>query len=212
MGLFDGGARKAQRKNEDTYEWIKAKLPQLLSMTGKDFEAGLAALEEALFATKEGFGQARTAVSGAGRTGFRRIMENQERQVGQLGGALASSGLFGSPGVNAQRAIFSDTNREVGDLSEGIGALQGNLFAQEGQALAGGLRSIADYYRSQAGLKTQIGLGVGGLMSNFQFQGGKSLFDQIAPLAGAAVGSFGGPAGAAAGYSLGSQMTGQLGR
>ena len=140
-----------------------------------------------------------------GREQKRQALEREQAAQGDIQQQMMSRGL-GSSTVLAglQRGLSADTSRRLAEIQESMSGLRASALGN----LAGGYGQLANFYTGQqahdAALAQQRASMIGGL----QYQGQPGIGGQLIGAGlGAAIGSFGGPAGALKGAQAGWNAT-----
>jgi hypothetical protein len=115
----------------------------------------------------QGYDRARNEVNQLGRAERGAIMDRSTQQASAANDALRSRGLNNSTlGVNASRAVASDTNKSLNDLTERIGGLRSGIIERGTQARGSADSQLNQFMTNRA--NTEYGAGQD--MANFMNQ------------------------------------------
>jgi len=115
----------------------------------------------------QGYDRARNEVNQLGRAERGAIMDRGRQQTSAASDALRSRGLNNSTlGVNAARAVASDTNRSINDLTERVGGLRSGIIERGTQARGNADSQLNQFMTNRA--NTEYGAGQD--MANFMNQ------------------------------------------
>ncbi len=199
-GLFDTGAGEAQRLNMQNMDFIKSLFGGMNDFGGgsafgianQQNQLGIQGMQQAIGASVGGFNQAIAAAGGLGAGQERMAQDNLTRSLGNVRAQMRSSGLGNTTAMaGAQFGAIEAGNRNLLNVQDYRARTMSPLFAGRGQAQAQGLSNLAGFRQNYAGQMMGGAGQLGGLMSQFQFSPGQSLFSQIAgPLGGLMGGGF----------------------
>lgn len=198
-GLFDTGVGEANKMNKAQLEWMKNLFGgvnsqdqnSLFGRLNTDFAAGLPSMQKAVGSVGQGFDQGIAAMSKYGMGAQKQIMAQQAQQLGNVRGAAAGSGMYGSSAMpNRMRGIFADTNRAMSGVADQQGRAMSGLMAGKGVAVGGALQNLANFHMQRAGMSSSLGQGLADQVSKYQYQPGQSMFSQLAPVIGYGLGGW----------------------
>ena len=205
-GIFDTGAGKAYDMNLENMEFIRKlygkmgtndpnKLFGAINQASRKAEG---VMGDAVGEVRQGFGQAQTIASNIGANSQQRILDRGLQAQAQARSNLAQSGLSNTTGsANLANQVNYQTNQQMSGVDERMAGIRSGLSAQGGQAVAGAMGNLAQTYFQRPGMMSRAAGQLGGQMSQFSFQPGMSLFQQL-----------GGPLG----YALGGGLSGLFGK
>lgn len=197
-GLFDDGSKQARKLNIQNMDWIKGLYGGLGSTDPNTIFGALSAshkaatpyMSQAIGAARSGREDALQALSGAGAQAYQTIADQSQRAAAAARQGAVSRGLYSSTGgIQAENQARYQAQRAAGQMGVGLGQQAAGVhMAGSGREMSA-LQQLAAMHLQKGQLQAQMGAGLGGAMGQFQFQPGKSLMDQMAPILGAAAGA-----------------------
>ena len=165
---------------------------------------------QGLGAINAGFKQANSVLGQQAANAKQGILDRETQNLGALKAGAAANGMSGtSTNTNLQRAVYSDTGRQLADTDATIGAIKAQLATQQAAAQAGQYGQLAGIAQNQAGASNQLGQSLINSLGNVQYQDPNAWLSSLLGLGGTVAGfALGGPAGGAVGGQVGQQVAG----
>lgn len=167
---------------------------------------------QGLGAINAGFKQANSAI-GAGAANARQgILDRETANLGALKAGAAAGGTLGtSTNTNLQRAVYSDTSRNLSALDADVANIKAELAQRQAATQAGQYGALAGIAQNQAGASNQLGLSLINSLGNVQYQNPQEWISNLFGLGGTVAGfALGGPSGGAVGGQVGQQVGGGI--
>lgn len=203
-GVLGGGPDPGKKQYKD----ILAQHAQLQAQNKASYANALYQQKQGLGAINKGYGAALQSLSTQGAAAKQSIVDRETQNTGALKAGLVSSGLGDTTtATNLQRGIYQDTSRALSSTDEAIAQIKASLLAQQAGAQAGQYGAMAGIFQNQAGQNAALGQSLINSIGNVQYTDPNAWLQQLLGIGGTALGfSLGGPAGAAAGGQIGSQV------
>ncbi len=121
-------------------------------------------------AIDSGFKAANSVLGQAAATGRQRLLDRETANLGALKAGVADSGMGGtSTATNLQRAVYSDSSRDLAGFDAEIAGIKADLEARRAAATAGQFGSLAGISQNQAGASNALGQSLINSLSNVQY-------------------------------------------
>lgn len=161
------------------------------------------------------YGQAQGEIANTAGINRRQILSREREGLGGLAGQAVGSGLYGTSAYgNALRGVRSDTTRALAESNQAASQQLAGLYQQQGAAGGGILGGLADLYGNRAGQSQDFyrySLDRRDAKRRGARESKGAFGSVLGGIGGAALGSFLGPLGTAAGAKLGQSLFGGSG-
>ena len=165
---------------------------------------------QGLGAINAGYKQANSAIGAGAASARQGILDRETANLGALKAGAAAGGTLGtSTNTNLQRAVYSDTSRNLSALDADVANIKAELAQRQAAAQAGQYGALAGIAQNQAGASNQLGLSLINSLGNVQYQDPNAWLQSLLGLGGTAAGfALGGPSGGAIGSQFGNAIGG----
>ena len=159
---------------------------------------------QGLGAINSGFKQANSVLGQQSAAAKQGILDRETQNLGALKAGAAAGGTLGtSTNTNLQRAVYSDTGRQLADTDAQVAAIKADLAQRQAQATAGQYNVLGNTAQNQAGASNQLGQSLINSLGNVQYQDPNAWIQSLLGIAGTVGGyALAGPAGGAVGGNV----------
>jgi len=207
LGVLGGGGSDPGKKQQ---KGILAAHNQQAMQNRSLFAQAAYQQRQGLGAINQGYKQAESALGTGAANARQTIADRETRNLGELKAGVAANGMSGtSTANNLQRAVYSDSTRQLANVDAELGALKAELAQRRAGAIAGQYGQLAGIAQNQAGASNALGQNLINSLGNVQYESPSAWLQSLLGIGGTALGySLGGPAGGAVGGQVGNAIGG----